>query len=284
MVAKLQFNSLAGIALNAAVAGGREVMTVYRQDDFKIQIKADVSPVTIADINSQQAIIEHLIVSNVPVLSEEGDEIPYHIRKDWQQLWVVDPLDGTKEFIARNGEFAINIALVNGHQPILGIILNPVEGTVYIGEPEVGLMVLKLPDDWADSDCQYEISELEVLANIKEPSHFTAVVSKSHFNASTNWFMNKAIEQFGSVHTIHIGSALKQCLVARGAAHFYPRIGPTMEWDTAAGHALVKSVGGNILVYPDYQELTYNRENLTNPSFICYNGSLKSLQFVKSLI
>jgi len=284
MVAKLQFNSLAEIALNAAVAGGREVMTVYRQDDFKIQIKADVSPVTIADINSQQAIIDHLVMSNLPVLSEEGDEIPYPIRKNWQQLWVVDPLDGTKEFIARNGEFAINIALVDGHQPILGIILHPVEATVYIGEPEVGLVVLKLPDDWVDSVCHYEISELDVLSNNIEPIDFTAVVSKSHFNTSTNWFMDKAREQFGSIDTVHIGSALKQCLVASGAAHFYPRIGPTKEWDTAAGHALVKSVGGNILVYPDYEELTYNREDLTNPSFICYNGSSKSLQFVKSLI
>lgn len=284
MVAKLQFNPFAGLALNAAIAGGREVMAVYRQDDFKIQIKADVSPVTMADTNSQCAIIEHLTKSNLPILSEEGDEIPYHIRQHWHQLWVVDPLDGTKEFIARNGEFAINIALVDDYQPKMGIILHPVEGTIYIGEQEVGLLVLKLPDNWADSDCQYEINELKVLSTLKEPSDFTAVVSKSHFNTSTNWFMDKAKDLFGSVSTIHIGSALKQCLVASGAAHFYPRIGPTKEWDTAAGHALVKAVGGNILVYPDYQELTYNREDLTNPSFICYNGSSKSLQYVKSLI
>lgn len=284
MDARTQFNPLMEIALNAVVAGGREVLAVYQLKDFKIEIKEDISPVTVADINSQRVIVEQLAVSNIPVLSEEGDEIPYSVRRQWQQLWVVDPLDGTKEFIARNDQFAINIAFVENHQPILGIILNPVAGLLYLGEPGIGLMVLRLPEDWQISDCQFHLNDLEVISSINEPEHFTAVVSKSHYNSETNWFMDQAKTQFGAVDTIHIGSALKQCLVASGAAHFYPRIGPTKEWDTAAGHALVKSVGGNILVYPGYKELTYNREDLINPSFICYNGLPKSLQFVSSLI
>jgi 3'(2'), 5'-bisphosphate nucleotidase len=280
-----QLIGLEYIAVKAAILGGKEVLAVYQTNDFQIKLKEDVSPVTIADINSHQVIAECLTNTGIPILSEEGEDIPYSVRSSWNRLWVVDPLDGTKEFISRNGEFSINIALVEDGLPVLGVILHPVKGIVYVGGPGKGLKIFSLPNDWLSQDIDQVMNDLihNSPSGQNHLSPFTIVVSKSHFDAETNHLIEKAEIVFGQVTKVHIGSALKQCLVANGLAHFYPRIGPTKEWDTAAGHALVKSTGGNILTWPECKELSYNRCCLTNPSFICYNGSKKALEFVNYL-
>lgn len=267
-------NKLTIIALEAALEAGREVLKVYNSSDFNIRIKSDDSPLTEADLKSHQVIDNALEQSGIPVLSEEGVELAYSERKDWEQLWIVDPLDGTKEFIKRSGEFTVNIALVERRRPVMGIVFAPYIGWLYWGD-ESGAYKAVLPDDWQKQGVT------EISSNLKSellptgtPKTMTAVASISHFSKETESYINVLKEREGTVDIVSRGSSLKMCLVAEGVASIYPRLGPTMEWDTAAGQAVVEAAGGKLYDWQTKEPMVYNRRDLLNGWFLTVGKGL----------
>ncbi|MFT3737357.1 MAG: 3'(2'),5'-bisphosphate nucleotidase CysQ [Breznakibacter sp.] len=271
--------------LKAALEGGGEIMKIYRASTFNVQLKGDDTPVTFADTQSHAAIFRILSQTGFPVLSEEGKAIDYLERKSWESFWLVDPLDGTKEFIKRNGQFAINIAFIDNGVPLWGMIFIPVTGEVYLGSPRSGLYEIHLPEGWEYIPVEKLIANYPVTPNIQplEERRFVVVTSRSHDNALTSEIVNYAMQLFFGVDNVQVGSAIKQAMVASGKAHFYPRLGKTMEWDTAAGHALVRSVGGDIIDIDTYLPLKYNKPNLQNPDFYCHRGDLFSRKLLDLL-
>ncbi len=261
------------IAINAAIKAGQQICNVYNSTDFGIETKADNTPLTLADRLSHETIATGLEITNLPILSEEGKNIPYEQRNKWDVFWLVDPLDGTKEFIKRNGEFTVNIALIKNRLPVMGVIYVPVKKELYFASEETG--------SYKATGINDAVESLESLMDksVKLPSTFpeggyVIVASRSHMNEETKAYIDQKAAQCDSHRIVSIGSSLKFCLVAEGVAHEYPRFGPTMEWDTGAGHAIVKYTGGTVVVYPDGQELTYNKEDLLNPYFIVRSGFL----------
>jgi len=237
-----------------AVEAGKAILEIYVQD-FEITQKEDASPLTQADLASHRIICDALnrLTPNIPVLSEESADIEYDIRADWQQYWLVDPLDGTREFIDRNGEFTVNIALIRNHSPVLGVVHVPVTGTTYTG----------LVGKWASKHSQDGSMEH---IRIRKPCADPPVVvgSRSHANPRLAGFL----AGIGEHELVNMGSSLKFCLLAEGKADFYPRLGPTSEWDTAAAHAVVLAAGGKIITL-DGKPLRYNlKKSLLNPEFL----------------
>jgi len=240
-----------------AKKAGKAILEIYSGDinGFGIEqkesksFKEGTSPLTIADKIANKIIVEELNkLTNYPILSEEGKEIPYEVRKDWKSFWMIDPLDGTKEFIKKNGEFTVNIALINEGNSVLGVVYVPVKDVCY----------------YTDGSTSFKDGE-EIKTNKNSNSKLIVVASKSHFTDETKDY----VESLGKEYEIvSIGSSLKICLVAEGKADIYPRLGPTMEWDTAAAHAIVKYTGKNIFKYDSEDEMTYNKENLLNPWFV----------------
>ncbi len=255
------------MAIRAALEAGKEILKVYHSDNFQVEIKADNSPLTRADKAAHNKIMEYLRQTSIPVLSEEGRSIPWDERKKWKQLWMVDPLDGTKEFIKRNGDFTVNIALIQEGIPIFGVVYLPVKKTLYIGIKEKGafkqdnIAVLNYSslDELLESAIQ--------LPDYKGNSPFTVVASLSHLSPETQEYINKLKIEHPGLQILSRGSSLKLCAVAEGSADVYPRFAPTMEWDTAAGQALVEASGGKV-VQENEHALTYNRKDLLNPFFI----------------
>ena len=249
---------------NIAQLAGEAILSVYKMD-FEIQYKDDKSPLTTADKVSNTIICENLqkLYPKIPILSEENKEVPFEERKDWEYYWCVDPIDGTKEFIKKNGEFTVNIALIHNSIPILGVVFAPVLNDMYYAKKDMGAYLngKKLP--------------LE-----KDSSKFLVVASKSHRTEETDDFISDLKRKHKNLTLISKGSSLKLCLVAKGEANVYPRIAPTMEWDTAAAHAIVLESGKNVFVYEskidtlDYfnnenlKQLMYNKKNLLNSSFV----------------
>ena len=262
MNAKLQ------LAIRAAILGGREIMQVYTlpTEQFEVEYKADTSPLTRADRRSHQAIMSVLTTTEIPVLSEEGAHLPYAERQKWTELWVVDPLDGTKEFVKRNGEFTVNIALVEGNAPVLGVMFEPNKNTLYYGEVGVGAFRVKVDEN---GDFAEEPVALP-LAKENEAGEYVVVASRSHMSPETEEYIDTLRQKHAGVTLIQAGSALKIARVAEGLAMEYPRFGPTMEWDTAAGHAIVCAAGGQLVRAEDGLPLTYNKENLLNPWFMVF--------------
>jgi 3'(2'), 5'-bisphosphate nucleotidase len=242
------------IAKEAALAGGKEILEVYN-GDIKVDMKEDKSPLTEADRNAHNAIIKFLEKTSIPVLSEEGKAIPFDERKDWNRLWIVDPLDGTKEFIKRNGEFTVNIALIENGLPVMGVIYVPVKEVLYYGMAGLGSF-------------KEENGDKVELPQPKSTANYVAVGSRSHMSEETEAYFNKLKEKHGEVEVVSMGSSLKICLVAEGVADVYPRFAPTMEWDTAAGHAIAKFAGKTLMDYKSQEEMKYNREELLNNWFI----------------
>ncbi len=249
----MNIKELLNIAINAAVEGGNEIMKVYN-DDFEVYIKEDDSPLTVADQNANKVIIAQLDKTGIPVLSEEGKAIPYSERKNWDKLWIVDPLDGTKEFIKRNGEFTVNIALIENGSPIMGVIYVPVKKTLYYAS-EAG--AFKKDED-----------NIEKLPINQKKEKYVAVGSRSHMSDETKAFFNQLKDTHGEIDVVSMGSSLKICLVAEGIADVYPRFAPTMEWDTAAGQAIAKYAGKSLIDYDTKKEMLYNRDELRNNWFI----------------
>ena len=259
------------VAIRAAIEAGAKIMSVYTDPDadFEIEKKADNSPLTIADKKSHETISGILSGTDIPILSEEGKKIPYETRREWNELWIVDPLDGTKEFIKKNGEFTVNIAYVKDGIPKAGVIYIPVREELYIGDCEYGAFKLEnIKSISEEEDFHSLISRASKLPVNEERKDFVVVASRSHFSAETEEFIEKMKGLHKSIETISKGSSLKLCLIAEGKADIYPRFAPTMEWDTAAGHAIIKAAGKEVYHTDEITPLTYNKEDLLNPWFI----------------
>lgn len=253
-------------AIKAALLAGKEIIEVYHTDDFEVKLKSDESPLTIADQRAHNVIINNLNDLNIPILSEEGKDIPYSERKKWDKYWLVDPLDGTKEFIKRNGEFTVNIALIDGGKPVLGVIYVPVTKDLYFSEHEMGAFKAVNVDIDSDANLIEQFSFKLPFATDNEM--YTVVGSRSHMNKETEDFIDNLKKEHGELNFISKGSSLKICMVAEGIANIYPRFAPTMEWDTAAGHAIALASGCIVTQEDELTPVIYNKENLLNPWFI----------------
>ena len=260
-----EIKSLLNIAIKASIEAGAEIINIYNKD-FDVAYKADESPLTAADTASNEVIMKYLKPTGIPVLSEEGKSIDYAERSNWEYMWIVDPLDGTKEFVKRNGEFTVNIALIKNGMPILGVIYIPVVKTLYFGTEQTASWKVNQLEQFSKVD--------EVMENgIKLPENipgkpFTIVGSKSHMTPETEAYFDKLKQKHGKVEVLSRGSSLKICMVAEGVADIYPRFAPTMEWDVAAGHAIVLFSGAEMVHHDSELPLTYNKEDLLNPWFI----------------
>ncbi|MEQ8881042.1 MAG: 3'(2'),5'-bisphosphate nucleotidase CysQ [Cyclobacteriaceae bacterium] len=251
----LEFNymnlqSLSQIAQKAAQKASAEILNIYESGDFSIESKADNSPLTLADKASHKAIVEELEQTNIPILSEEGKEIQYQERKDWEYFWMIDPLDGTKEFIKRNGEFTVNIALINENRPILGVVYTPVLEDLFTA----------IKGEGATKNGK----NISVNKFSKSDRGLKVVASRSHLNDETQSFL----DELNSPEIVSKGSSLKLLMVAEGVADLYPRYAPTMEWDTAAAQIVVEEAGGKVLIKDSDDPVIYNKQNLLNPYFL----------------
>lgn len=255
------------LAIVAAIKAGKEILTVYKQET-EVEYKADNSPLTLADKRSHIAIVECLMDSQLPVLSEEGREIPFAERSGWKSFWLIDPLDGTKEFIKRNGEFTVNIALIANNKPVLGVVFVPVTNVLYFASESAGSFKTIVKDDFTPENMEELLRTAIPLSKQKYPDIYTIVASRSHSTTETIDFIEKKEQEHGRINSISAGSSIKLCLVAEHQAHIYPRLAPTMEWDTAAGHAIAKFSGCRVFDYQTGEELRYNKENLLNPWFV----------------
>ena len=266
-------------AIQAALQAGAEIMKVYTDPnaDFEIERKADNSPLTIADRKSHEVIASRLSQTPYPILSEEGKKIPTETRTGWTELWVVDPLDGTKEFIKRNGEFTVNIAYVRNSTPEAGVIYVPVTEELYFADKNLGAFKAENKDGLLARIATAEVSAKSLdqlveasdhLPYTKEHDTFRIVASRSHLNAETEAYIKQMETEHERVETVSKGSSLKLCLIAEGKADVYPRFAPTMEWDTAAGDAIVRATGKNVFQAQTDEPLQYNKEDLLNPWFI----------------
>ena len=255
--------------LQISLSAGKEIMAVYGQE-LAVEAKADDSPLTIADQRSHRVIEAGLSSAypDIPVLSEEGSEVSYAERKNWKRFWLVDPLDGTKEFIKRNGEFTVNIALIEGNYPVLGAIYAPATDVFYYGEEQDGAFKLEGASTVKLKDIA-ELSKKSVPLSVRKAGdQIRVVASRSRMSAETQDFIERLKEVGKVVETVAAGSSLKFCLVAEGLTDYYPRYAPTMEWDTAAGQAIVEAAGGNVRNTKDQSRFSYNQENLKNDWFL----------------
>lgn len=251
-----QLQSLLDLALRAAQAASKEILEVYNSNDFQTEAKGDNSPLTLADRKAHQAIVSILQSSNLPILSEEGKDVLYEERKNWTTFWMVDPLDGTKEFIKRNGEFTVNIALIERQTPILGVVAIPVSNEVYYAAKGMGAFL--------KTDNKVTALAKRNSIDLKQ-NGLRVVASRSHMNEETQNF----IDDLKNPQLVSSGSSLKFMLLAADKADVYPRFAPTMEWDTAAAHAVVNEVGLKVLQQNNTTELLYNKADLLNPNFLC---------------
>ena len=272
-------NNLLQTAIQAALSAGEEILKVYTSADFGVEMKADNSPLTLADKAGHEAIVAILKETGLPILSEEGKAIPYSERKDWKQFWMVDPLDGTKEFIKRNGEFTVNIALIEDNTPILGVVYVPVTEELYYASAE-GSFKSNVKCRKSNVESQMSNVGLEDAIDLRlatcDTTTFRVVGSRSHMSQETMDYIDTLDIKGKEIEIVSKGSSLKLCMVAEGLADVYPRMAPTMEWDTAAGHAIAKYAGKKVLQYTAKikdnieveKDVVYNKENLLNPWFV----------------
>jgi 3'(2'), 5'-bisphosphate nucleotidase len=252
------------LIVKASQEASKKILEIYAQD-FEVFEKSDASPLTLADQMAHNVIVSYLEQTDYPILSEEGRSMSYDERKSWNTFWLVDPLDGTKEFVKKNGEFTVNIALIKNGVPVLGVVYAPVLNQLYIGGEEIGAYKIALT-----SHDEFSMTMLNESNRIpgKLPETFTIVASKSHHSPETEAFVNEMRVKHGEVEFVSMGSSLKLCLVAEGAAHIYPRLAPTMEWDTAAGQAVCLAADKRVYRHDNGEDLIYNKENLLNPFFV----------------
>jgi len=265
------------VIVSIAKDAGDAIMKIYNRD-FQIDYKDDNSPLTEADIKANEIICRMLQKSypEVPLLSEENNDVPYEIRNNWEYYWCIDPIDGTKEFIEGNGEFTVNIALIHRDIPVLGVVYVPVLGEMYFAKQREGAYKMLVSAQWSLFDGMGNIMKLPLLEeeNRKEKDEIVVVVSKSHLTKETENFISTLTTKDKRVKTISKGSSLKLLMVAEGSADIYPRLASTMEWDTAAADAIVRESGKMTYQYisnkhaSDLKPLVYNKVNLLNPWFI----------------
>ena len=246
--------------INIAREAGDAILAIYEKD-FEVYTKNDESPLTEADQAANAIILDQLLASypDIPYISEEVKQQSYEERKDWEYCWLIDPLDGTKEFIKKNGEFTVNIALIHRGVPVLGVVHVPVQNKTYYASKGDGAFVIE----------NNNVPQLiENRSHYNDLEQIVVVASRSHLSQEVVDFVDNLKAKGKEVEFLSSGSSLKFCLVAEGKAHVYPRLAPTMEWDTAAAHAVCLEAGKNVLVYDTRQAMQYNREDLLNPWFI----------------
>jgi 3'(2'), 5'-bisphosphate nucleotidase len=253
----MDFNNLLEIAKIAAQKASVEILRIYDSGDFSVEAKSDHSPLTLADKASHLAIVKELEPTGIPILSEEGNSIPYETRSQWDYFWMIDPLDGTKEFIKKNGEFTVNIALIHESRAILGVVFTPVLNDLFWAIKGEGSF--KNGDRISSNHFSLSDKGLKVVA------------SRSHLNEETQAYLDELNEP----QTLSKGSSLKLLMIAEGVADLYPRYAPTMEWDTAAAQIIVEEAGGAVIVKGTNEPVAYNKQNLLNPHFLV-TGRLKS--------
>jgi len=254
------------LAINASIEAGDGILKVY-DTEFTVEEKEDKTPLTMADKVSHAIIFRHLKTTDLPILSEEGRSILYDERSQWEDFWMVDPLDGTKEFVKRNGEFTVNIALISGNKPVLGVIFVPVQNLLYFGAIGIGAYRISSVG-LEDLSIESLLKESDSLPQEKNTDTYTVVCSRSHLSSETEEFVNELKKEHSDLEFASKGSSLKLCLIAEGAADIYPRFAPTMEWDTAAGQAIVEAAGGTVIQVKSGKAVVYNKEDLLNPWFI----------------
>lgn len=268
------------IAIQAAIKAGERIKEIYDKFDNEndtdytvdniVSYKSDNSPLTLADNEANKIIEKYLKPLGLPILSEEGKITPYIERKNWKKFWLIDPLDGTREFVKRNGNFTVNIALMENNIPIVGIIYVPVTGVLYVGELGKGTYKQELDLKKISSKNSIEtVEKIDIKVSLrKNEEGIIAFKSRSHSGAKDNNYLN----QFNVKEIRKKGSSVKFCLVAEGIADLYYRNGTTMEWDTAAGEVILKAAGGIMLNAETDTPLKYNKENLENPPFCAMNA------------
>ncbi len=262
-------------AIEATVEAGKAILDIYESGDFGVEMKADNSPLTLADKAAHEIIAQRLQPTEIPVLSEEGKLEPYAIRKEWKELWIVDPLDGTKEFVKKTGEFTVNIALVRGGFPVLGVVFVPALDVIYYGNGKAAFK-LELKEEWRNKDySENVILRKEKISCKNSVEALNIVASVSHLSEETKLFAEKLQVFYKETNFISKGSSLKICMVAEGKADIYPRLGPTMEWDTAAGQAVAESAGACFINWKTMQRFNYNREELLNDWFVVSGSKFK---------
>lgn len=240
--------------IKIAEEASNAILLIYNQD-FLVEYKDDFSPLTQADKKANEIITNALnaLAVKLPILSEEAEDVPYCTRREWEYFWMVDPLDGTKEFIKKNGDFSVNIALIYKNRPVLGVVYAPISGDVYYAKEGEGAFKngVRLP--------MYP----------KKEGTLRVVASNSHLNQETKDFIEELYKIAKNVEFVKKGSSLKFCMIAEGSADIYPRASPTMEWDSAAAHIIVKEAFGEVVEMQNTKrELTYNKESLVNPNFV----------------
>ena len=262
-------------SIEAALLAGQKVSEIYN-NDFEVYYKNDQSPVTEADIESNKIIQDVLKEYKLPFLSEESDLIPFDVRKAWKYYWLIDPIDGTKEFINRNDEFTINIALIKKNQPIIGVVYSPMTSELYFGSSIGFSKKIKINvSEINNLNIEELISDGIKLPLEKKRDNYIVLTSRSHLNPKTLNYIDLLKINNPNFEIVKMGSSLKICKIAGGEADIYPRFGPTKEWDTAAAHAVLKYSGGNILK-EDGNELIYNKPNVINPNFTALLNIKKS--------
>ncbi|MFN8284720.1 MAG: 3'(2'),5'-bisphosphate nucleotidase CysQ [Chitinophagales bacterium] len=250
--------------IEIAVNAGSAILEIYKQD-FQVEFKSDDSPLTIADKTANEIIVKGLqqIDNTIPIISEENKLIDYAERKSWTKCWIVDPLDGTKEFIKKNDEFTVNIALVENGVPVLGVVHVPAQNITYYAEKNKGSFKI-----------ENNRTEKLKIRKLAEDGILKIVGSRSHQTPELLAYVEQQKSKFRNVDFVAAGSSLKFCLLAEGKADVYPRLGPTMEWDTCAGQIVATEAGAEVLRFDNNEPLLYNRENLLNPFFMVKNPEL----------
>lgn len=251
------------------VRAGNEIIKVYQSNDFQVEMKSDQTPLTTADRKSNQVIVNGLkeLFPQIPILSEESKKIPYQVRERWEYLWIVDPLDGTKEFIKKNGEFSINLALIKNNDPVFGIIDIPVLDVLYYAMKGKG--AYKREGDGALFQLPFENTKKQIKKAVN--TRIRMICSKSHYTEETKRYVDRISKHYSDIEMISVGSAIKFVYLAENKADIYPRLAPTMEWDIAAGQMILEETGGKIVDYQRKKPLMYNKEDLKNPWFVAVN-------------
>ncbi len=263
----MEISSIYQFAINGAIQASKKIMEIYSRD-FNAEYKLDGSPITEADLASTEILHRFLDETNIPITGEESINSDYSIRQNWRECWCIDPLDGTKEFVSKNGEFAVNIALIKNGIPVFGLIASPVNQELMIGSKEFGVFIFKFdqvsnPEQWIKIDIPQAIN-----------SPLVMTCSRSHHSGPVLKFIQSLQSISPEIEYIKKGSSLKFFDLAMGKAHAYPRFAPTMEWDIAAGQAILETLGGVVYHAETGEPLRYNKQNLTNPYFIAKTKAL----------
>ena len=251
------------LAIEASIQAGKKIIEIYNSDDFNLEYKLDDSPITLADTASNKIIENILEASNIPILSEEGNILDFNKRKNLKHLWIVDPLDGTKEFIKKNNEFTVNISLVENSIPVIGVIYAPALNVLYFSERKLGAYKILI----TDLD-EFDNSKAFRLPLVEKSNEYKVLTSRSHLDDKTLDYIDNLKVNNLKVVSVPMGSSLKFCLLAEGLADCYPRFSPCMEWDTAAGQIICKEAGFKVVDLKTMKPIVYNRENLINNYFI----------------